>query len=119
MRNELGVDFDKRYIPSNGEANQKWKRPRSRRGAFAGFVDVTDSLAQGTKDNEALRVFAAGGYNDLITSYYALDYMLNHSGIDPSRLTIKDYPGGHMMYLHRPSADALSNDIVAFIGGGK
>ena len=119
LRNELGVDFDKRYIPSNGEANGKWKRPRSGRGANAGFVDVTDSLAQGTKDNEALRVFAAGGYNDLITSYYALDYMLNHSGIDPSRLTIKDYPGGHMMYLHRPSADALSNDIVAFIGGAK
>ena len=40
-------------------------------------------------------------------------------GIDPRRLTIKDYPGGHMMYLHRPSADALSNDIVAFIGGGQ
>jgi len=119
LRNELGVDFDKRYIPSNGEANGKWKRPRSGRGAFAGFVDVTDSLAQGTKDNEALRVFAAGGYNDLITSYYALQYMLDHSGIDPARLTIKDYPGGHMMYLHRPSADALSNDIVAFIGGAK
>jgi len=24
-------------------------------------------------------------------------------------------PGGHMMYLHRPSQEALSNDIVKFI----
>ena len=118
LRNELGVDFDKRYMPSNGEANGKWKRPANRRGAFAGFVDVTGALAQGTKDNEALRVFAAAGYDDLTTSYFATRYMLEHSGIDADRLTIKDYPGGHMMYLYRPSADAVSDDIVAFINAG-
>lgn len=118
LRNELGVETDKRYLPQNGEANGKWKRPANRRGAFAGFVDVTGALAQGTKDNEALRVFAAAGYNDLTTSYFATRYMLEHSGIDADHLTIKDYPGGHMMYLFRPSADALSNDIVAFINAG-
>ncbi|HVR41709.1 MAG TPA: peptidase S10, partial [Thermoanaerobaculia bacterium] len=116
LRNELGVETDKRYLPQSGEAGNKWKRPANRRGAFAGFVDVTAALAQGTKDNEALRVFAAAGYDDLTTSYFATRYMLEHSGIDANRLTIKDYHGGHMMYLYRPSADALSNDIVAFIG---
>ena len=115
LRDELGVDTDKRYLPQNGEANQKWKRPANRRGAFSGFVDVTGALAQGTKDNEALRIFAAAGYDDLTTSYFATRYMLEHSGIDANRMTIKDYPGGHMMYLYRPSLDALSNDIVAFI----
>jgi carboxypeptidase C (cathepsin A) len=118
LRNELGVDTDKRYLPQNGEANGKWKRPANRRGAFAGFVDVTGALAQGTKDNEALRVFSAAGYDDLTTSYFATRYMLEHSGIDPARMTIKDYSGGHMMYLYRPSSDALSDDIVAFINAG-
>jgi carboxypeptidase C (cathepsin A) len=118
LRNDLGVDFDKRYIASNGTANGKWKRPASGRNAFSGFVNVTGDLAQGTKDNEALRVFAAGGYNDLVTSYFALKYMLEHSGIDAKRMAIHNYPGGHMMYLHRPSAEALSNDIVAFIEAG-
>ena len=115
LRNDLGVDLEKRYLPQNGTANQKWKRPANGRGAFAGFVDVTGALAQGTKDNEALRIFAAAGYNDLVTSYFAMRYMLEHSGIDSARLTIRDYPGGHMMYLHRPSQEALSNDIVKFI----
>jgi carboxypeptidase C (cathepsin A) len=118
LKNELGVDYDRRYLPGNGEANGKWKRPANRRGAFAGFVDVTGALAQGTKDNESLRVFAAAGYDDLTTSYFATKYMLEHSGIDSDRLTIKDYPGGHMMYLYRPSADAVSDDIVAFIKAG-
>ena len=112
------MERDKRYNPSINAANRKWKRPAGANHAFAGFVDVTSSLAQGTKDNEALRVFAAAGYNDLVTSYFAMKYMLEHSGIDPKRLAIHDYPGGHMMYLHRPSAEALSNDIVKFIEAG-
>ncbi|MCU1246848.1 MAG: hypothetical protein JWN02_2758 [Acidobacteria bacterium] len=119
LHDELGVDVDKRrYLPQSGEANGKWKRPANRRGAFAGFVDVTGALAQGTKDNEALRVFAAAGYDDLTTSYFATTYMLEHSGIAPDRLTIKDYSGGHMMYLYRPSGEAVSDDIVAFINAG-
>jgi carboxypeptidase C (cathepsin A) len=118
LHDELGVDLDKRYLPQNGEANGKWKRPANRRGAFAGFVDVTGALAQGTKDNEALRIFSAAGHEDLTTSYFATRYMLEHSGIDADRMTIRDYAGGHMMYLHRPSLDAVSNDIVAFIRAG-
>jgi len=118
LRNDLGVDLEKRYVAASGTANGKWKRPANGRGAFAGFVDVTGALAQGTKDNEALRIFAAAGYNDLVTSYFAMRYMLEHSGIDAGRLTIRDYPGGHMMYLHRPSQEALSNDIVKFIESG-
>jgi hypothetical protein len=41
------------------QANGKWKRPSNGRSAFAGFVDVMESLAQSTKDSEKLRVFAA------------------------------------------------------------
>jgi len=119
LRNDLKVDWVKRYKGGNGEANQSWKRPPGESSAFSGYVDVTGQLAQGTKDNEGLRVFAAAGYHDLTTSYFATTYMLEHSGIDADRLTIKDYEGGHMMYLNPPSLEALSNDIVAFIGAGK
>ena len=82
------------------------------------LLNVIAALAQGTKDNEALRVFAAAGYDDLTTSYFATRYMLEHSGIDINRLSIHNYDGGHMMYLYRPSLEALSNDIVAFIEKG-
>lgn len=117
LRQALKVDLTERFIDLNLEANQSWKRPADRDGAFAGYVDVTNQLAQGTKDNESLRVFAASGYHDLTTSYFATRYMLEHSGIDAERMTIKNYPGGHMMYLYQPSLEALSDDIVGFIGG--
>jgi carboxypeptidase C (cathepsin A) len=115
LRHDLGVDLDRRFLPQSNEANQHWKRPGNRNHAFAGYVDVTGPMAQGTKDNGELRVFAAGGYHDLTTSYFATQYMLRHSGIDPDRLTLKTYEGGHMMYLYRPSLEALSDDVVAFI----
>ncbi len=117
LRNDLGVETVRRYVPVNMQANRRWKRPGNHDHAFAGYVDVTGGLAQGTKDNGALRVFSAGGYHDLTTSYFASEYMLRHSGIDPERLEIRNYEGGHMMYLHQPSLEALSNDIVAFIRG--
>jgi len=41
------------------------------------------------------------------------------ASVAADHLTIKDYPGGHMMYLHRPSQEALSNDIVRFIEATK
>jgi len=116
LKDDLGVDLVKRYVAQSSEANQSWKRPPSGTHAFAGYVDVTGQMAQGTKDNEALRVFSAGGYHDLTTSYFATQYMLEHSGIDPERVTIRNYEGGHMMYLYQPSLEALSEDIVAFIG---
>jgi carboxypeptidase C (cathepsin A) len=119
LRNDLKVDVVRRYIGSNDEAGRHWKRPPGDADAFAGYVDVTAFLAQGTKDNEGLRVFSAAGYHDLPTSYFATEYMLRHSGIDPDRLTIRNYDGGHMMYLYQPSLQALSDDIVAFIGAGK
>lgn len=117
LRDDLGLEIARRYVPTNLEANRSWKRPGNRNHAFAGYIDVTGGLAQGTKDNGALRVFSAGGYHDLATSYFATEYMLRHSGIDPERLEIRNYEGGHMMYLHQPSLEALSNDIVAFIRG--
>jgi len=115
LRNDLGVGLTRRYIASNDKAGSEWKRPSRDAGAFAGYVDTTADLSQGTKDNEDLRIFSAAGYHDLTTSYFATAYMLHHSGIDPARLEIRNYEGGHMMYLYQPSLQKLSDDIVAFI----
>jgi carboxypeptidase C (cathepsin A) len=115
LRNDLGVEFTRRYIPSNDQAGNNWKRREGDNHAFAGYIDVTSDIAQGTKDNESLRVFSASGYHDLVTSYFATEYMLQHSGIDPARVEIREYPGGHMMYLYQPSLVELSDDIVRFI----
>ncbi len=117
LRDELGADIQEPYLPQSQEANRSWKRRRNAAGAFAGFIDVTGELAQGTKDNEALRVFVANGYYDMATGYFANVYMFHHSGIDPARVTIRTYPAGHMMYLNQGSLEQLSKDIGELIQG--
>jgi len=62
-------------------------------------------------------VFTASGYYDLATAYFANAYMLHHSGVDPARVTIRNYPAGHMMYLNQGSLEQLSRDIGEFIQG--
>ncbi|HEY7216492.1 MAG TPA: hypothetical protein VIC28_17855 [Thermoanaerobaculia bacterium] len=67
--------------------------------------------------NGDFRVFAATGYHDLTTTFYGVEHTFNHSGIPRDRLTLKNYFGGHMMYLNEASLAALSADIRAFIRG--
>jgi carboxypeptidase C (cathepsin A) len=42
-------------------------------------------------------------------------HTFNHSGIDRDRITLRNYFGGHMMYLYEPSLKALSVDVRTFI----
>jgi carboxypeptidase C (cathepsin A) len=117
LRDELGADIQEPYLPQSDQANQSWKRRKNANAAFSGYIDVTGDLAQGTKDNEALRVFVANGDYDLATAYFANVYMFHHSGIDPARVTIRVYPAGHMMYLNQGSLEQLSRDIGEIIQG--
>ena len=57
----------------------------------------------------------ASGYHDLTTTFFGVEYTFDHSGIDKDRITLRNYPGGHMMYLHAPSLAQLSSDIGLFL----
>ena len=99
----------------NYEANTKWKAPGSHASIFSGFLNVLPHFAQGMASNKHLRVFVASGYFDLTTSFFASEYMVSHSDMDPERVTIKHYVAGHMMYVHRPSFEKLAKDLREFI----
>ncbi|GAB4182106.1 MAG: peptidase S10 [Wenzhouxiangellaceae bacterium] len=116
VADDLQVAVEKPYRSLNRQANQQWQRSGSSRSTFAGYIDVTGALTQAATNNPALRVFVANGYHDLTTSFNASEYMMAHSGIDRDQMTIKNYYGGHMMYLYLPSFDALAEDLMSFIG---
>lgn len=63
-------------------------------------------------------VFVASGYYDLATPFLAAEYTFSHLNLGnhlADRLTMKYYPGGHMMYTDMPSLKALSSDLHAYI----
>ncbi len=115
LENELNVKIKAPYIVFSIESNQGWKRIGDGNGAFAGFLNTTDYLAQAAATNKDFRVFAASGLHDMTTTYFGTQYVFEHSGIDRDRVILKTYSGGHMMYLNPASLQQLSADIGAFM----
>ena len=96
-------------------ANASWKRPRDQQGVFSGFLYVTPTLAEAAAANEGFRIFVASGLHDLTTTFFGTEYTLSQSGVPADRVTLVNYFGGHMMYLHPPTLEKLAADVGSFI----
>jgi carboxypeptidase C (cathepsin A) len=82
------------------------------------YANVAETLRKAMRMNTHLKVFVANGYYDLATPHFATDYTFNHLGIDSERakdITTRYYDAGHMMYIHKPSLDAMAKDMRTFI----
>ena len=115
LRSELGVSVDRDYEVMSGEAGKNWKRPEERWAAFQGYVDVAPAVARGMADNPGLRVFVANGLYDIATTFFAAENNVARSTMDRERVVLRNYPAGHMMYVHQPTLVALAGDLKAFI----
>jgi carboxypeptidase C (cathepsin A) len=118
LSNELNVKMDDPYKTFSLESNQGWKRPGNNNSVFDGYLYTGSFLADAAGSNKDFRVFVASGLHDLTTTFYGSEYIFNHTGIDKSRITLKNYFGGHMMYLYGPSLEQLVTDIGKFITEG-
>lgn len=115
LSSELNVKIQEPYTVFSLEAAQSWKRGGEGNAAFSGFLNTTDYLAQAAATNKDFRVFVASGLHDLTTTYYGTEYVFEHSGISKEQITLRNYSGGHMMYLCHPSLEKLAEDIGVFM----
>ncbi len=82
------------------------------------YLNMSDKLRDVMSKNPRLGVFVASGIDDLATPYFATHYTFTHLNLAPSlrdHVVLKDYEGGHMMYLYQPSLESLTSDIRTFI----
>ena len=77
-----------------------------------------NQMRQIVANDPALRVLIAHGWDDLscpfMVSVLAVDQMPAMG--DPSRVQVKNYPGGHMFYSRPDSSALLLKDVKAFYG---
>jgi carboxypeptidase C (cathepsin A) len=111
----LQVQATRDYVVMSSEAGAAWKRQKEEWGAFQGFLNVTPELARGTADNPGFRVFIGSGLYDLATTFFAAEYNVRRSTLDRDRVTLREYPAGHMMYVHAPTRVRLAADLREFI----
>ncbi len=111
----VGWKTDGRYNALSSEVGREWDRT-SRNGAFAGSASATDLRIAVTTDPK-LRVVIAHGWADLSCPF--MGSVLTVSQIptmgDPTRVTVHEYPGGHMYYARVASSLALRKDVLEMV----
>jgi len=112
---DLNVDITEPYVTLGGVTAWDWNAEDG--GGENAYVNVAPWVERAMRQNRSLRVFAANGYYDLATPFFATELTLAQPGFDRSRLKLAYYEAGHMMYIHEPSLEALARDVRAFVRG--
>ncbi|HEY0783819.1 MAG TPA: peptidase S10, partial [Thermoanaerobaculia bacterium] len=112
LREELKSRSDLPYEALSEPTGQAWDS-----GTPLGYLYTGDNLRAAMTENEKLKVFVAAGRYDLVTTATAARYQLNHLGLSPAlrgNLTLREYEGGHMMYLVEAELAKLKADLATF-----
>lgn len=105
----LHVAADRPYVLENHKLGAAWNfGDRSRKPAT---TFLTDYLAR----QPDVRLFVAGGYDDLVTPFTTSQFLVAHLPLPPRHAEFHAYEGGHMFYSDKASLDAFAADARAFI----
>ncbi len=108
----VGWKVDARYNALSDEVGRQWNDGHDDQ------VESVTALRQAVALDPKMRVLIAHGWDDLSCPYFAsvltVDQMPAMS--DPTRVQVKEYPGGHMFYARDASRLALRRDVMAVYG---
>lgn len=111
LRTGLGYESDHPYEVLTGRVH-----PWDYRTATNRYVNVAGRLRDAVTQNPAMQVLFAGGYYDLATPHFAMDYTIDHLSLAPEHrdnIARAYYGAGHMMYLRTEDRIKLRNDARA------
>jgi carboxypeptidase C (cathepsin A) len=116
LHGELGVRMPEPYDAIRwADLNFTWRWRRIGPPVGGNFAD---ELAVAMRRNPDLRVLAASGYYDMVTTAAAAERQLRDAGLPADRLTVRDYESGHMLYLGDTAA-RFADDVRALIARGR
>ena len=103
----VGWKVDARYNALSYDVNRMWDRNDNLR---QGSVP---ELRQAVAADPKLRVMIVHGWNDLSCPFMGSILTVNQMPImgDPTRVTVHEYPGGHMFYTRESSRMDLRKDV--------
>ncbi|MGB6194421.1 MAG: peptidase S10 [Terracidiphilus sp.] len=104
----VGWKVDARYNALSYEVAKAWDRDNDlRRGAVP-------QLREAVAADPKLRVLIVHGWNDLSCPFMGSLLTVDQMPVmgDPTRVSVHEYPGGHMFYTRVPGRVALRNDVM-------
>ncbi|MGW8265381.1 MAG: hypothetical protein ACWGSQ_03385, partial [Longimicrobiales bacterium] len=118
LRNELGYDGEREYVPSGNVQPWNWDRGSGPGFGGSGVPNVGPDLAGAIRANPHLQVLLVNGLYDLATPYFAAVWTMDHLGLPPElrdNISRADFEAGHMMYVHEPVLSQWKQTLDAFI----
>lgn len=115
LAQDLNLVRTERYNVLSGEVFSNWDWLYLGSARTQGFLNTGQYLARAQRENPSFRIFIANGYYDLATPFFATEYSFNRNGFDKDRITMEYYEAGHMMYIHHPSFEKLTQDMRTFL----
>ena len=119
LRNELGYDGDRQYVPSGRAGPWNWNRSGANIGfGLGGIPNVAPDLAAAIQRNPRLEVLLVNGIYDLATPYFAAVWTMDNMGLPPDlRRNIQrvDFVAGHMMYVEQSLLPQWKETLDAFV----
>jgi carboxypeptidase C (cathepsin A) len=108
----VGWKYTGRYNALSYEVNKLWHEDDD---ADEGSVS---QLRESVANDPGLRVLIAHGWDDLSCPFMASVLIVDQMPAmgDPTRVQVKNYPGGHMFYARPDSQQALLKDVKALYG---
>jgi carboxypeptidase C (cathepsin A) len=104
----VGWEVDARYDALSREVNRMWQGDDDlREGSVA-------QLRQAVAADPKMHVIIAHGWDDLSCPFMGSVLSVNQIPVmgDPARLSVREYPGGHMFYTREASRIALRKDVM-------
>ena len=119
LHSTLHLNTTEPYIVLSKEINPTWDwRVERAPAAGLGHLSLVQDLRIASLQNPHMKIFVASGLYDIATPFFAQKYTLSHLFLPEQQMNNifqKNYPAGHMMYLHKPSRKDLFNDMRTFI----
>lgn len=110
---DLRYKTDENFELLNRKISGRWDYGTS--PTKQGYAGVMDDIQDARAANRNLEVLIVSGYTDLITPYSVPPYLVAQlpplKGAKP--IEVRNYAGGHMLYLRAPSRRELKQDAQA------
>ena len=118
VRNGLGYDGDREYVPSGMARPWNWNRGNNIGFGLEGIPNVAPDLATAIERNPRLEVLLINGIYDLATPYFAAVWTMDNMGLPPDlrdNIQRADFAAGHMMYVEQTLLTQWKRTLDAFI----
>jgi carboxypeptidase C (cathepsin A) len=104
----VGWKTDARYEALSGDVNRQWDGgDELRKGSV-------EQLREAVANDPKMHVLIVHGWNDLSCPFMGSVLTVDQMPVmgDPTRVQVKEYPGGHMFYSRPSSQMALRKDVM-------